>query len=120
MYWSDWDEGGTIERAGMDGSMQMTFLNKIGRAKGLTIDYVERKIYWTLFLQSSGAIESCDLNGNKRVTLVSNDIERPFALTLYKVRFFFIIIFFYLFNNSFRISLRYQILSKVRLLHVSS
>ena len=50
MYWTDWgEEEPKIERAGMNGDLatRSTIISKtIGWPNGLTIDYVQRQIYW--------------------------------------------------------------------------
>jgi low density lipoprotein-related protein 2 len=48
MYWSDWGENATIERAGMDGKNRTTFLSdNIKWPNGLALDYPTSRIYWT-------------------------------------------------------------------------
>jgi len=49
MYWTDWGEEAKIERAGMNGdlSTRTTVISEeISWPNGLTIDYLERKLYW--------------------------------------------------------------------------
>lgn len=45
MYWADWGKA-KIERAGLDGSKRSIVLDQCGRANGLTIDYIDRRLYW--------------------------------------------------------------------------
>ena len=61
MYWSDWGTSGRIERAAMDGSFRKVLINKLGRPNGLTIDYIERRLYWIDI--DALKIESSDLEG---------------------------------------------------------
>lgn len=61
MYWSDWGTSGRIERAAMDGSTRKVLINKLGRSNGLTIDYIERRLYWIDI--DALKIESSDLSG---------------------------------------------------------
>nr|CAD7457230.1 unnamed protein product [Timema tahoe] len=82
MYWSDWGDMGRIERAAMDGSRRTVLISKLGRANGLTIDYVQRRLYWTEI--TSPAIESADLDGGRRVQVVTQGIEKPYGLTQYQ------------------------------------
>nr|CAD7429275.1 unnamed protein product [Timema monikensis] len=82
MYWSDWGDMGRIERAAMDGSRRTVLIGKLGRANGLTIDYVQRRLYWTEI--TSPAIESADLDGGRRVQVVTQGIEKPYGLTQYQ------------------------------------
>ena len=47
MYWTDWGEEPKIERAGMDGShRQLLVKDDIYWPNGITLDYVEGKVYW--------------------------------------------------------------------------
>lgn len=47
MYWTEWGGKPKIDRAAMDGSGRITLVADVGRANGLTIDYAERRLYWT-------------------------------------------------------------------------
>lgn len=47
MYWTEWGGRPKIDRAAMDGSGRITLVPNVGRANGLTIDYAERRLYWT-------------------------------------------------------------------------
>jgi low density lipoprotein receptor-related protein 5/6 len=49
MFWTDWGEVPKIERAGMNGDLttrRIIVSDKIFWPNGLTIDYVNRHIYW--------------------------------------------------------------------------
>ena len=60
MYWSDFSGQSQIERAYMDGTHRKV-IYKGGRANGLTIDYMEKRLYWTSL--DTNTIESADLYG---------------------------------------------------------
>lgn len=47
MYWTEWGGKPKIDRAAMDGTGRITLVTDVGRANGLTIDYAERRLYWT-------------------------------------------------------------------------
>lgn len=47
MYWTEWGGKPKIDRAAMDGTGRITLVGNVGRANGLTIDYAERRLYWT-------------------------------------------------------------------------
>lgn len=47
MYWTEWGGKPKIDRAAMDGTGRVTLVADVGRANGLTIDYSERRLYWT-------------------------------------------------------------------------
>lgn len=79
LYWSDWGESPRIERAYLDGSQRKVIINQdLGFPNGITIDYKERRLYWTDALKDR--IDTADLNGNHRVQLVP-DAKNPFGMT---------------------------------------
>jgi hypothetical protein len=84
MYWSDWGSQASISRAAMDGTHRNIILAKVGRATGLTVDYIQHRLYWTELVHR--VIESSDLNGQHRAIIISEGIEKPFGLTQYLVR----------------------------------
>lgn len=61
MYWTDWEEPHSLERAALDGTMRKVLVENLGRVHGLTIDYTERRLYWGDL--ESEAIESADMEG---------------------------------------------------------
>ncbi|KAG8222032.1 hypothetical protein J437_LFUL003952 [Ladona fulva] len=91
MYWTDWKRNsrmekpimeGRIEKSAMDGSKRTVLIGRLGRANGLTIDFADRRLYWTEF--DAPAIESSDLMGHNRVQLVTKNMNRPYGLTQYQ------------------------------------
>lgn len=84
MYWSDWGPQACISKAAMDGMHRHVIVPKVGRANGLTIDYVQHRLYWTELGQH--VIESSDLEGKGRAVVIGENIEKPFGLTQYLVR----------------------------------
>jgi Low-density lipoprotein receptor repeat class B len=84
MYWSDWGKTGRIERAAMDGTRNETLMEGLGRANGLTIDFMKSRLYWTAL--DTPAIESSDLSGMDRRTIIKTEIQKPYGLTQYQVR----------------------------------
>ncbi|XP_015596782.1 low-density lipoprotein receptor-related protein 6 [Cephus cinctus] len=81
MYWTELGNSGSIERSGLDGSRRQVILSNIGRANGLTIDHVARKLYWADLLLL--AIDSFDLQTKKRKAIITHDIVYPFSITQY-------------------------------------
>lgn len=61
MYWTEWGGKPKIDRAAMDGSERTTLVPNVGRANGLTIDYVKRRLYWTDL--DTNLIESSNMLG---------------------------------------------------------
>lgn len=66
MYWTEWGGRPRIARAYMDGSTITTLVDKVGRANGLTIDYVDHRLYWTDL--DTCMIESTNMQGLKTHT----------------------------------------------------
>jgi len=66
MYWTEWVGRPRIARAYMDGSTVGTLVDKVGRANGLTIDYLERRLYWTDL--DTCMIESTNMQGEATPT----------------------------------------------------
>lgn len=98
MYWSDWGKLGRIERAAMDGSRNSVLLERLGRANGLTIDFVESRLFWTEL--DTPAIESSDLSGENRRSVITSEIQKPYGLTQYQVKIlnFFLHLCNYIYN----------------------
>lgn len=65
MYWTEWGGKPKIDRAAMDGTGRSTLVADVGRANGLTIDYAERRLYWTDL--DTTLIESSNMLGNHRL-----------------------------------------------------
>lgn len=63
MYWTEWGGKPKIDRAAMDGTGRITLVADVGRANGLTIDYAERRLYWTDL--DTTLIESANMLGNQ-------------------------------------------------------
>lgn len=82
MYWTEWANSGSIERAWLDGSQREVLLSGVGRTNGLTIDCEEYRLYWAGL--TIPAIESYDFNTNRRKTIVSENVGYPFSATQYK------------------------------------
>lgn len=64
MYWTEWGGKPKIDRAAMDGTGRITLVADVGRANGLTIDYAERRLYWTDL--DTTLIESSNMLGNQK------------------------------------------------------
>lgn len=66
MYWTEWGGKPKIDRAAMDGTGRITLVADVGRANGLTIDYAERRLYWTDL--DTTLIESSNMLGNLSIS----------------------------------------------------
>ncbi|XP_063374859.1 low-density lipoprotein receptor-related protein 4 [Cydia amplana] len=79
LYWSDWGEHPSIQRAYLDGTQRTVIVNKdLGFPNGITIDFRDRRLYWTDALKDR--IDTSDLHGNHRVQLIP-DAKHPFGMT---------------------------------------
>ncbi|XP_072942146.1 low-density lipoprotein receptor-related protein 4 [Epargyreus clarus] len=82
LYWSDWGENPNIERCALDGTQRKIIIDHdLGFPNGLTIDYKDRRLYWTDALKDR--IDTSDLNGQHRVQLIP-DAKNPFGMTQFK------------------------------------
>ena len=84
MFWTDWGEVPKIERASMDGTDRIVIINtQLGEPYGITVDYSNRRIYWTD--NDDDNIKYSDYFGNGRNILVgaSDGVIDPFALTIH-------------------------------------
>ncbi|MEQ2285747.1 hypothetical protein AMECASPLE_035063, partial [Ameca splendens] len=81
MYWTEWGGRPRIARAYMDGNTIISLVDKVGRANGLTIDYVDHRLYWTDL--DTCMIESTNMQGLQREVIV-DDLPHPFGLTQYR------------------------------------
>lgn len=82
MYWAEWGNSGSIERALLDGTQRQAVVTHIGKANSLTIEHAARKLYWTDL--STPAIVRYDLPTRRKETIVSRDIPYPFSVTQYR------------------------------------
>uniref|UniRef100_A0A4W5LRG5 EGF-like domain-containing protein n=1 Tax=Hucho hucho TaxID=62062 RepID=A0A4W5LRG5_9TELE len=81
MYWTEWGGKPKIDRSAMDGTGRITLVPNVGRANGLTIDYAERRLYWTDL--DTTLIESSNMLGLER-EVIADDLPHPFGLTQYQ------------------------------------
>ena len=53
-----------LERANMDGTNRKVLISNVGRIQDLTIDYIDRRLYWADV--SDHSIRSSDMLGKSR------------------------------------------------------
>ncbi|XP_041365332.1 low-density lipoprotein receptor-related protein 4-like [Gigantopelta aegis] len=83
IFWTDWGSVPKIERASMDGTYRVIIANtSLFWPNGLTIDYAAEKVYWAD--AKHHVIESSDLDGLHRRTVISEGLPHPFALTMFE------------------------------------
>lgn len=69
MYWIDWSLNPKLERAWLDGTHREILPVQFGRVYGLTIDYLEKRLYWTDF--DNKCIESSNMLGKSDLWMVN-------------------------------------------------
>ena len=84
MYWTDWGDPAKIERASLDGSNRQILIsgNDIEWPNGLTIDYINRKLYWVD--AKLDLIKHCDLDGSNVRELITDGIKSPHSITVFE------------------------------------
>ncbi|XP_077948257.1 low-density lipoprotein receptor-related protein 1 isoform X1 [Gasterosteus aculeatus] len=83
LYWSDWGDTPHIGRIGMDGSNRSAIVeDKITWPNGLTLDFINDRIYWADAREDYIAFASLD--GTNRHTVLVQDIPHIFAMTLFE------------------------------------
>ncbi|XP_069812693.1 low-density lipoprotein receptor-related protein 1B-like, partial [Dendropsophus ebraccatus] len=81
LYWIDCCEYPHVGRVGMDGSNQSVVIETmISRPTALTIDYVNKRIYWA----DENHIEFSDMDGFRRHKVHNREIQGVIALTLFE------------------------------------
>uniref|UniRef100_A0A8C4MYX3 LDL receptor related protein 1B n=1 Tax=Equus asinus asinus TaxID=83772 RepID=A0A8C4MYX3_EQUAS len=81
LYWIDCCEYPHIGRVGMDGTNQSVVIEtRISRPMALTIDYVNRRLYWA----DENHIEFSNMDGSHRHKVPNQDIPGVIALTLFE------------------------------------
>ncbi|XP_077129136.1 low-density lipoprotein receptor-related protein 1B isoform X2 [Ranitomeya variabilis] len=81
LYWIDCCEYPHVGRVGMDGSNQSVVIETmISRPTAMTIDYVNRRIYWA----DENHIEFSDMDGFHRHKVPNQEIQGVIALTLFE------------------------------------
>ncbi|BFZ05153.1 hypothetical protein BsWGS_08192 [Bradybaena similaris] len=82
MYWTVWGDSPALERAQLDGTSRKVLIAKMGRAQDLTIDYIERRLYWTN--EDGRSIKSSDMLGDDIKLVIQSDIDQPMGLSQYQ------------------------------------
>ena len=88
MYWTDWGNDPKIERARLDGTHRVILVNSsIAWPNGITIDYLDRKIYWAD--AKLDKIEVMNLDGSQRKVILDDKVPHIFGFTLLGDRLYF-------------------------------
>uniref|UniRef100_A0A3Q4HZ43 Low density lipoprotein receptor-related protein 1Aa n=1 Tax=Neolamprologus brichardi TaxID=32507 RepID=A0A3Q4HZ43_NEOBR len=83
LYWSDWGDNPHIGRIGMDGTNRSVIVeDKITWPNGLTLDFINDRIYWADAREDYIAFTSLD--GTSRHIVLAQDIPHIFAMTLFE------------------------------------
>ena len=84
MYWSDWGDVATIERASMDGQARQVLHNtQLVYPNGLTLDYQNQVLYW--IDASLDKIESSNVDGTNRqlITTFVLPVYHAFSMSFF-------------------------------------
>lgn len=88
LYWSDWGDNPHIGRIGMDGTNRSVIIeDKITWPNGLTLDFINDRIYWADAREDY--IEFASLDGTNRHTgnkQVYTPTQTQFSYCLYTLR----------------------------------
>lgn len=87
LFWTDWDsEKPSINRADLDGTNIKQLFTKpiVEWPNGITIDYIQNRIYW--IDAKKDFIASSDLHGNYFKKVIENNkfVSHPFAIAVFK------------------------------------
>ena len=82
VYWSDVISN-TIQRAPLVNSSNVTVVvrDRLNTSEGIALDWINRKLYWTD--AAAGKIEVSDLDGKRRLPLVTSDLRNPRAIVVH-------------------------------------
>ena len=79
LFWTDWGQNPKIERAGMDGIGRKVIISEnLYWPNGLTLDYPNRRLYFTD--ARLDFIEFCNYDGSGRTKVFANDHVNLYVL----------------------------------------
>ncbi|GFR86359.1 low-density lipoprotein receptor-related protein 6 [Elysia marginata] len=82
LYWSSWGVKPVLERANLDGTNRGVLISNVGRVQDITIDYIDRRLYWTDI--SDHSIRSSNLLGGDVRLVAQSQIKHPMGLSQYE------------------------------------
>ncbi|XP_070199995.1 low-density lipoprotein receptor-related protein 4-like isoform X2 [Littorina saxatilis] len=83
MFWAVLGNAPRIERAGMDGKDRVVLISRnLTWPNGLAIDYKRSRLYW--IDAKHKVIESSNFEGRERRTVIRQDLQHPFGLTIFQ------------------------------------
>lgn len=83
IFFSEWDRPANISRAHSDGSNLIVFKNvTLGWPNGLSVDFVEDRLYWCDALLDH--VQHSNLDGTDVKTVNSRLIRHPFSIVIHK------------------------------------
>ena len=78
VFWIDGSRG-TLNRIGRDGANKRVIVSDLLSPQRLAVDWISKNLYWS---DQSGVIEMSDFEGNHRYVVISQQIEKPFAVAV--------------------------------------
>lgn len=65
LFWLSGGKTSEIQRSDLSGQMKTTVVKLEGRAKALSVDREDKRLFWVQFgLRGEWAVASCDYSGN--------------------------------------------------------
>ena len=89
MFWTDWGDLPKIERCSMDGdpSSRVTLADhhSVTLPNALTLDYEDRRLYWTEAREDDYQIWGMDWDGGKRfrIGLQREHMQQPYSISFW-------------------------------------
>lgn len=84
IYWANWNTHASIQRAGPQNGYKVESIIKtnIKVPNGIAIDQKQRRLYWCDARLDK--IETCEMDGSKRIVLTAAAPQHPFALAVWE------------------------------------
>ncbi|XP_038048622.1 very low-density lipoprotein receptor-like isoform X1 [Patiria miniata] len=85
MFWTEWGQKPSIERAGMNGNFRSSIVTiEIQWPNGMAIDYASEMLYW--IDAKLHTLSTVDFNGNNRRTILESHslLPHPFSISVFE------------------------------------
>ena len=85
MFWTEWGQLPSIQRAGMNGNFRTAIVDSnLAWPNGMTIDYAGEMLFW--IDAKLHTLSTCDFNGAGRRTIINSPslLPHPFAISVFE------------------------------------
>ncbi|XP_022087714.1 very low-density lipoprotein receptor-like isoform X2 [Acanthaster planci] len=85
MFWTEWGQNPSIERAGMNGNFRQSIVTvEVAWPNGIAIDYASESLYW--IDAKLHTLSTVDFNGNNRRTILNSPslLPHPFSISVFE------------------------------------